>query len=95
MCGHGTIGLIATLAHLGRVQPGEHHIETPVGVVTTKLHESGEVSVQNVPSYRHAKSVGVQVEATRRYFSDVAWGEVKFFLVHDHGQELSLQNVGS
>ena len=33
MCGHGTIGLIATLSHLGRVQPGEHHIETTVGKV--------------------------------------------------------------
>ena len=23
MCGHGTIGLVATLAYLGKIQPGE------------------------------------------------------------------------
>ena len=34
MCGHGTIGLTVTLAHLGRMAPGEHRIDTPVGIVT-------------------------------------------------------------
>ena len=29
MCGHGTIGLVASLAYLGRIQPGTHGIETP------------------------------------------------------------------
>src|SRR5262245_45281592 len=33
MCGHGTIGLVVTLAHLGRIGVGEHRIETPAGVV--------------------------------------------------------------
>src|SRR5205807_9975898 len=74
MCGHGTIGLLTTLAYLGRIQPGEHRIETPVGVVTTQLHESGEVSVQNVPSYRYAKSVSVQVEGYGLVTGDIAWG---------------------
>src|SRR5438445_8976670 len=55
MCGHGTIGLMVTLAHLGRTKPGDHKIETPVGVVTATLHESGEVSVANVPSWRERK----------------------------------------
>jgi 4-hydroxyproline epimerase len=46
MCGHGTIGLVVTLAHLGRIAPGEHRIETPVGVVTAWLHAAGgDVSV--------------------------------------------------
>jgi len=31
MCGHGMIGLIATLKHLGRITAGEHRVETPVG----------------------------------------------------------------
>ncbi len=31
MCGHGTIGLVASLAHLGKIGPGVHRIETPVG----------------------------------------------------------------
>ncbi len=61
MCGHGTIGLVVTLAHLGRIQPGEHRIETPVGVVTATLHDDGSVSVANVPSYRKAKGVTVEV----------------------------------
>src|SRR6476660_1039584 len=33
MCGHGTIGLVVTLAQMGRISPGEHAIETPVGTV--------------------------------------------------------------
>ncbi len=48
MCGHGTIGLVATLAYLGRIRPGVHRIETPVGVVTATLHADGTVSVENV-----------------------------------------------
>jgi hypothetical protein len=65
MCGHGTIGLVATLAHLGRLRPGAHRIETPVGVVTATLHASGEVSVANVPSRRARKGVAVDVDGHR------------------------------
>src|SRR5437867_1292120 len=60
MCGHGTIGLVVTLAHLGKIAPGVHSIETPVGTVKSILHESGEVTVENVPSYRAAKKVAVE-----------------------------------
>src|SRR5271166_3691359 len=52
MCGHGTIGLVATLAYLKRIEPGEHRIETPVGTVGAVLHTGGEVTVINVASYR-------------------------------------------
>jgi 4-hydroxyproline epimerase len=92
MCGHGTIGLMVTLAHLGRVQAGEHRIETPVGVVTARLHESGEVSVQNVPSFRHARDVTVEVEG-RAIRGDVAWSGNWFYLVNEHGEEVALRNV--
>src|SRR2546426_440814 len=61
MCGHGTIGLVVTLAYMNRIQPGMHRVETPVGVVTAHLHESGEVTVGNVPSCRSAKQVTVNV----------------------------------
>jgi len=74
MCGHGTIGLVVTLAHLGRIQAGEHRIETPVGVITAQLHESGEVSVRNVPSYRYAKAVSVEVAGQGTVTGDIAWG---------------------
>jgi 4-hydroxyproline epimerase len=90
MCGHGTIGLVATLAWLGRLAPGEHRIETPVGVVTTELLASGEVSVRNIPAWRHAKGVTVNVAGHGPVTGDVAWGGNWFYLVQDHGQVLDL-----
>jgi 4-hydroxyproline epimerase len=93
MCGHGTIGLIVTLAWLGRVAAGEHRIETPVGVVTTRLHADGRVSVRNVPAYRWRAGVEVQVEGIGRVVGDIAWGGNWFYLVNDHGQRLELANV--
>jgi proline racemase len=93
MCGHGTIGLVATLAHLGRIRPGDHRIETPVGVVTATLHPDGEVSVVNVPSWRAKALVEIKVAGTGSVRGDVAWGGNWFFLVQDHGQELSLANI--
>ena len=93
MCGHGTIGLVATLAYLGRIGPGTHRIETPVGVVTAKLAEDGSVEIANVPSYRLAANVSVHVIGLGPVIGDVAWGGNWFFLVKSHGLELSLDNV--
>jgi len=84
MCGHGTIGLVATLAWLGRVGPGTVGIETPVGDVRATLHPDGSVSVRNVPSRRTAKGVAVDVEGIGTVVGDVAWGGNWFFLVEDH-----------
>ncbi|HEY5911926.1 MAG TPA: proline racemase family protein [Verrucomicrobiae bacterium] len=93
MCGHGTIGLTATLAHMGRIRPGGHRFETPVGVVTATLDETGEVSVANVPSWRAKKAVDIDVPGIGVIRGDVAWGGNWFFLVEHHDQELSLTNV--
>jgi proline racemase len=93
MCGHGTIGLIVTLAHLGRIKPGEHKIETCVGIVTATLHANGEVSVANVASYRKTKSAIVDVPGVGKISGDVAWGGNWFYLVSEHGRELALKNV--
>jgi 4-hydroxyproline epimerase len=93
MCGHGTIGLVATLAHLKRIEPGEHRIETPVGTVGAILHESGEVTVNNLASYRTAADVEVDVPAFGKVRGDVAWGGNWFYLVRDHDLELMLNNV--
>jgi 4-hydroxyproline epimerase len=93
MCGHGTIGLVATLAHLKRIKPGEHWIETPVGTVGAILHESGDVTVNNVASYRSAADVEVEVPAYGKVRGDVAWGGNWFYLVRDHHLELTLNNV--
>lgn len=95
MCGHGTIGLVATLAHLGRIQPGEHKIETPVGTVTATLCANGEVSVANVPSFRKTKAATVDVPGVGKVTGDVAWGGNWFFLVSEHGRDLKLVNVES
>ncbi|MHB1308007.1 MAG: proline racemase family protein [Limisphaerales bacterium] len=93
MCGHGTIGLVVTLAHLGRIDVGEHRIETPVGIVSATLHPTGEVSVNNVPGYRTAKAVAIEVPGNGTVIGDVAWGGNWFFLVEHHGRELALANV--
>src|SRR6185295_1876536 len=95
MCGHGTIGLVATLAHLGRLKPGAHQIETPVGPVTATLHDSGEVSVANVPSRRTQKGAAVDVAGLGRVRGDVAWGGNWFFLVEQQEQKIELRNVES
>ncbi len=93
MCGHGTIGLVITLAHLGRIKPGEHRIETPVGAVTATLHPNGEVSVANVPSWRAKKDFCVDVSGIGKVTGDVAWGGNWFYLVEKHNQQLSLAKV--
>ena len=93
MCGHGTIGLVVTLAHLGRIRPGEHRIETPVGIVSATLHENGAVTVANVPSWRARQGVRIDVPGHGAVTGDVAWGGNWFFLVEQHGQELVPANV--
>ena len=93
MCGHGTIGVIATLAHLNRIDAGTHRIETPVGVVVAHLDNEGQVEVANVPSYRLATNVTVDVPGFGPVTGDIAYGGNWFFLVHDPGQELELENL--
>lgn len=93
MCGHGAIGLAVTLAHLGKIKPGTHQVETSVGRVTITLHPRGEVSVTNVPSYRKAKDVKIRVPGTGIVRGDVAWGGNWFFLSDRHGQDLDLGKV--
>lgn len=93
MCGHGTIGLIASLAHMGTIPPGRHRIDTPVGVVSAELHTDGSVSVENVPAYRFLKDVNVEVAGHGKVKGDVAWGGNWFFLVSEHNQVLDKNNV--
>lgn len=83
MCGHGTIGVVRTLAHLGRIVPGEHRIETPVGVVNVMLHEDLRVTVGNVESWRHATNVAVDVLGHGTVRGDIAWGGNWFFITAD------------
>ncbi len=78
MCGHGTIGLAVTLAHMGRIRPGTHRLETPVGVVPFTLDDDNRVSLENVPSYRYSEDVSL-IQNVR---GDIAWGGNWFFLLN-------------
>jgi len=89
MCGHGMIGVGVTLAHMKRIQPGEHLIETPVGIVNIKLHSSDQVTIRNVPAYRHRSNVTVDVPCHGTVTGDVAWGGNWFFLVRQHSCEFA------
>ncbi|MDF3983640.1 4-hydroxyproline epimerase [Luteibacter sp. PPL201] len=83
MCGHGTIGVIRTLQHLGRIGPGRHALETPVGTVGIELLDDGRVAIDNVESYRHRKDVALDVPGYGRVVGDIAWGGNWFFITGD------------
>ena len=93
MCGHGMIGLAVTLAHMDRIRPGKHRIETPVGIVEIHLHARNRVSIRNVPSYRHLAAVTVNVPGYGPITGDVAWGGNWFFLIGKHPYTLSIDQV--
>jgi len=94
MCGHGTIGVVRTLAHLGCVQPGKHRIETAVGEVEAELMPDGSVAVRNVLSYRYRANVPVEVPGIGRLAGDIAWGGNWFFLIGEHPFELTMAHRG-
>jgi 4-hydroxyproline epimerase len=94
MCGHGTMGVIVTLRHLGRIGPGRQRVDTPVGVVEAELRDDGGVTVWNVPSFRHAAGVTLDVPGIGPVTGDVAWGGNWFFIAHDTGRrDLHVANV--
>jgi 4-hydroxyproline epimerase len=92
MCGHGTIGLLTTLAHLGKIGAGLHRIETPVGIVEATLHEDRSVTVDNVPSYRFRSAVQLEVPGYGSFTGDIAWGGNWFFLTADLPCPITLEN---
>jgi 4-hydroxyproline epimerase len=93
MCGHGTIGVAVTLGHLGRIGAGTHLLDTPVGLVSFDYDGANTVAIENVPSYRLAANISVDVPGHGRVAGDVAWGGNWFFLVSKHDQQLELSRV--
>jgi 4-hydroxyproline epimerase len=93
MCGHGTIGLVASLAHLGQMTPGTVKIDTPAGAVEATLHDDGQITIGNVPSYRKAKRVEAHVEGIGRIRGDVAYGGNWFFLVERRDFDIDPANL--
>jgi 4-hydroxyproline epimerase len=93
MCGHGTIGLMVTLAHMGRIREGTCRIDTVAGPVEARLNSNGSVTIRNVASYRSAAGVVVEAPGIGPVSGDIAWGGNWFFLSGAHGQELSLDRL--
>jgi proline racemase/4-hydroxyproline epimerase len=95
MCGHGTIGLAVTLAHLGRIQQGRHKIETPVGVVEVDLKDDSTVTVTNVESRRVRKNAVVEVDGLGAVVGDVSYGGNWFFIVDPSPIPVKPSNIRS
>jgi 4-hydroxyproline epimerase len=93
MCGHGTIGVVRTLEYLGRLKPGDLRLDTPVGTVSARLDPDGSVTITNVPSYRHAAGVELDVPGVGVVRGDVAWGGNWFFLVDYDAMPLVPDNI--
>ena len=93
MCGHGAIGVAVTLAYLGRIGPGIHRLETPVGVVQVELLSPNEVAIENVPSYRHRAKVAIDVPGLGAVTGDIAWGGNWFFLVEQSPVPLVMESL--
>ena len=93
MCGHGTIGLAVTLAHMGRIRGGACRLDTVCGVVDARLVDANRVAIRNVPSYRSAAKVPVDAPGIGTVYGDIAWGGNWFFLIADHGQVLALDRL--
>ncbi len=79
---------------MGRIRPGKHVIETPVGSIEAELDPTGNVTITNVPSYRFAKDVVVDVDGFGTVKGDIAWGGNWFFLIGEHSLKLELPNLG-
>lgn len=93
MCGHGSIGVVETLRHMGRLSPGDVRLDTPVGTIGATLHEDGRVSISNVKSYRHRADVSVEVPGLGKVRGDVAYGGNWFFIVKEPHFEISMARV--
>jgi 4-hydroxyproline epimerase len=93
MCGHGTMGLIASLAHAGRLGAGVLKIDTPVGAVAGELRADGRISVDNVVSFRAARRISVEVPGAGAVSGDVAWGGNWFFLISEHDRIIDLKHI--
>ena len=87
MCGHGLIGVVATLAFLGRIEAGRVQVDTPAGTVKAERASDGLVTLQNVPSRLHASGIKLEVPGLGRVTGDVAWGGNWFFLTEVPGLE--------
>jgi 4-hydroxyproline epimerase len=93
MCGHGLIGVVRTMQHLGRLSTGRVQFDTPAGTVSAELNDDGSVTIQNIPARCHAFDVAVDVPELGRVVGDVAYGGNWFYITH-LDLPLEMSNVG-
>ena len=86
MCGHGTIGVVRTLEHLGRIAPGHGAARHAGGHRSAPSSPwTALVTIENVPARCHARDVAVDVPGVGRVVGDVAYGGNWFFLTELRG----------
>lgn len=94
MCGHGLIGVVKTLEHLGRLQGEVALLDTPVGTVGAAVNKDGSVTIRNVPAVCHSLDAEIEVLGLGKVVGDVAWGGNWFFLTSLPELRLELGNLG-
>lgn len=92
MCGHGLIGVVRTLEHLGRITAGRIELDTPVGPVSATLDAEGSVTIRNVPARLAQTGVTIDVPGLGSVTGDVAWGGNWFFLTTLPDQPLEFRH---
>lgn len=93
MCGHGTIGVVETLRHLGRLSSGSVRLDTPVGTIEATLYDDGRVSLRNVKAYRYQKDVVLEVDGLGAVRGDINYGGNWFFIVHEPKFEITVSRA--
>ena len=93
MCGHGTIGLVVTLAHMGRISTGSHLIETPVGKIEVTLHDANTVTLKNIESRRTDQDVTLDVPGFGFVTGDIAYGGNWFYIVDPSPIPVTPENI--
>ncbi len=82
------VGIVEATLH--PLAPADSHLSP--GEEAGVREYPNRVSVRNVPSYRLLEHIAIAIDG-RVIHGDVAWGGNWFFLCHDHGLEISLQNL--
>jgi len=93
MCGHGTIGLGVTLAHMGKIQPGQHLIDTRAGQVGVELHDPHTVTVRNVESRLVTEQLTIDVPGFGAVTGDVAYGGNWFYIIDPSPMAVETHNI--
>jgi proline racemase len=93
MCGHGLIGMLVALQHAGLVKPGLVRVDTPAGYIAAVLGANGEVTFDNVPSYRKHHELELYLPGIGNVPSDIARGGNWYCLIGQHEHTLELANV--